>query len=517
MNKKLKLLSIFMLFCIVLNAFSFTFAAYENSNVDLGTHKIKYNKNENRYIKYAGISQRFFDYYYIDNDGNNYPAYCINLGSEGAEYGEYDVNVDSKLGDSKLNQIVLNGYPYKTYSELGLNNPDEARFATQFAIWVYLSNLDLNKIEALNNDGIKVKNAISTIYFNGLNGYINQDNTLKVKEESDEFKLDNIDTNYYSKVYNLQYNENIKDINVQINGISSYKITDLQNNVLNSLNGVKDFKILVARKDILQDKDIKVKFNTTVKETSVLFGQAKESTKQNVVLALKPIKLSSLELDASIKYQKTSLKIRKVDMDDSNIVIPNVKFKIYDAKTKNLLGEYITDKNGEINIDIQKDLNIIGDNNIILEEVEVPDEYYIDKNNNKKEITLEIGKENIVTFENEKIKGRIKIIKLTKEYNKLSDLPKNSYLEGVEFNILDEDDNIVETLVTDKNGEAISKTLLKGNYKVKEIKTNEHYVLNDVTYEVKINEPNKDEVLEVFNENVEYSIELPKTGADFIK
>ena len=513
MNKKYKIIAVFMLVCTLLNLFSNIFAAYDNSNVDLGKHNIYYNRNENRYISYNGVSQRFFDYYYLDNSGDRYPAYCIDLGDKGAEYGEYEVDVDSKLADSILNQIVLNGYPYKTHEELGLDNNDEARFATQFAIWVYTNPLDLNKIQALNDDGKKVKAAIEKIYRDGTTKHINEDNILKVREVENGFKLDNLDDNYYSKVYKLEYNENIKNINLEVKGVTNYIITDVNNKRLESLNGIREFKILVPRKDIVDDKNITINFKTDVKETTVLFGLAPtEPKRQNVVLALKPIKTNDLQIETNLKYQKTTLKLKKVDLDDSSVVIPNVKFKIYDSKTNSLLGTFITDEKGEINLDIQKDLGITGENSVIIEEVEVPDEYYIDVNRNKKELKFEIGKENIVVFENEKIKGRIKIVKLTKEYNKLSDLPENSYLEGVEFNILDENDNIVETLVTNENGEAVSKELLKGKYKVKEIKTQEHYVLDDVTYEVEIKEHGKEEVLEVYNENVTYSIELPKTG-----
>ena len=67
MNKVIKLNSLLIVMLIVFFQFSNIFAAYENTNIDLGKYRIYYNKNENRYIKYNSISQRFFDYYYIDN------------------------------------------------------------------------------------------------------------------------------------------------------------------------------------------------------------------------------------------------------------------------------------------------------------------------------------------------------------------------------------------------------------------------------------------------------------------
>ena len=54
-------------------------------------------------------------------------------------------------------------------------------------------------------------------------------------------------------------------------------------------------------------------------------------------------------------------------------------------------------------------------------------------------------------------------------------------MKDVEFNIVDSIGNVVDKLVTDKNGEAISKLLpiYKENYTLVETKTNEAYILNE--------------------------------------
>ena len=76
-----------------------------------------------------------------------------------------------------------------------------------------------------------------------------------------------------------------------------------------------------------------------------------------------------------------------------------------------------------------------------------------------------------LTFENEKIKGYIQITKTSSEYNKYSELKKGSPLPDVTFEVYDFEDNLVDTITTDKEGKAITKELLKGCYKIKEIST----------------------------------------------
>lgn len=511
MNYKIKvrIFGILMLLVFTFN-FSCVFASYENSNISLGKYRIYYNKNENRYIKYNGVSQRFFDYYYIDDEGNRCPAYCINLGVDGAEKEEYEVEVKQKLEDEKLTSIILNGYPYKTLNELGLNSNEEAKFATQFAVWTYLSKLDFNKIEPLNSSNQNVVNAIKKIYTNGVNNKI-EDNSLNIEEIDKDFNIDNINKEYYSKRIRLIYNENVKEI-ILSNLSQDIKICDLNNNFLDKVTNQKEIKLMVKRDKIIQDSNITFSFLYNTKENSVMFGSAVKTGMQNVAITLKPLKNVVKDLNLKLKYIPNMLKIIKVDKDDNNIKIPNVKFRIYNADESKILGEYITDKNGEVLIDLQKDFNILIDSDVVIEEVEVPEEYYIDKSNNKQKVSLKIGQENKIIFENKKIRGNVKIIKTSNEDNKLSGLKKGSPIEGTVFNIFDETGNIVDTITTDKDGIAYSKILPKGKYYIKEVKTNKFYVINSTSFEFEIKKPNEEICINIGNDNIEYTEELPLTG-----
>ena len=53
-----------------------------------------------------------------------------------------------------------------------------------------------------------------------------------------------------------------------------------------------------------------------------------------------------------------------------------------------------------------------------------------------------------------------------------------SQTEGVEFEVFDSNSKLIDTLITNEAGEAISKELYIGRYKVKEKATNKYYLLN---------------------------------------
>jgi len=68
---------------------------------------------------------------YTDKDGGEMPAYCINPNKPGVEESDsksYDVNADTSIQSPKAWGCVMNGYPYKTAAELGLNSDYEAYY-----------------------------------------------------------------------------------------------------------------------------------------------------------------------------------------------------------------------------------------------------------------------------------------------------------------------------------------------------------------------------------------------------
>ncbi|MCU5702023.1 SpaA isopeptide-forming pilin-related protein [Bacillus cereus] len=179
------------------------------------------------------------------------------------------------------------------------------------------------------------------------------------------------------------------------------------------------------------------------------------------------------------------VKIKKVDSNNDNKKLEGAKFEIEDSKGK-IVGELVTNEEGEV---ISKDLPI---GNYTLVEKEAPKGYELLKDN----ITVKIEKDAVVEIKigNKKLPdpmGKMKLVKVD-----ISD--KNKKLAGAKFEIEDSKGKIVGELVTNEEGEVISKDLPIGNYTVVEIEAPKGYELVKDNITVKIE---KDTVVEIKIEN----------------
>jgi len=209
------------------------------------------------------------------------------------------------------------------------------------------------------------------------------------------------------------------------------------------------------------------------------------------------------ELDVEIKWNETigvtieneklkgQVEIYKTDKDDSNIKIPNVEFEILDESNR-VIDKIVTNENGYA---ISKRIPI---GKYHLKEVKTNSNYVL--NNKIIEINIESDKVLKIEIENEKIKGKIQIIKTSSNDSPILGIKQGESLEGVEFEIFNSNNQLVETLITDESGKAISKDLEIGKYKVKEKTANMYYILNNNEFIVNIDKNNEVEILEIKNE-----------------
>ncbi len=175
------------------------------------------------------------------------------------------------------------------------------------------------------------------------------------------------------------------------------------------------------------------------------------------------------------------VKIKKVDSNNDNKKLVGAKFKIEDSKGK-IVGELVTNEEGEA---ISKDLPI---GNYTLVEIEAPKDYELLKD----DITVKIEKDVVVEIKigNKKLPdpmGKMKLVKVD-----ISD--KNKKLAGAKFHIEDSKGKIVGELVTNEEGEVISKDLPIGNYTLVEVEAPKGYELLKDKIAVKVE---KDAVVEI--------------------
>ena len=227
-------------------------------------------------------------------------------------------------------------------------------------------------------------------------------------------------------------------------------------------------------------------------------------TLENYVLTDKVETITLIESQIeNITFQnekkKGQIKVIKVDLDNNEVKIPNVEFEVYDENDK-VVDTLITDENGEA---VSSRLPI--DQKYKVKETKTGEWYVL--NENPQTAILEQDQITELTFENEKKKGQIKVIKVDLDNNEVK-------LENVTFDVLDENKNVVDTVVTDKNGEATTKKLpIDQQYTVVEKETKKEYVLTEETQTVELKQ---DEITSITfeNEKIKGYVEITKVDSE---
>ena len=154
---------------------------------------------------------------------------------------------------------------------------------------------------------------------------------------------------------------------------------------------------------------------------------------------------------------------------------------------------------------------------IYVENLRTGDYKWIEKNTNKWynlqtdpiEVEVEWNKTNTSVVQNELKKGSIRVIKVDEDDNTIR-------IPNVTFEVLDKNNNLLEKIKTDENGEATTKQYAIRDYeelKIHEIETDQWYVLNDETKTVKL-EANKIKDITFTNEKKKGQIRVVKIDKD---
>ncbi|MEX0416149.1 SpaA isopeptide-forming pilin-related protein [Bacillus sp. C30] len=184
--------------------------------------------------------------------------------------------------------------------------------------------------------------------------------------------------------------------------------------------------------------------------------------------------------------EKGNLQIKKVDANDENIVLKDAKFDVID-KDNNVVATVTTN---EKDIAEVKDLPL-GD--YFVKEISAPEGYI--KVDTPVKVTIngtnviEIIMKNTKKVEN----GQFKLLKKDSESGQL--------LPGAKFDVIDKDGNVVETIITDGKGAALSKQLPVGTYTLKEVEAPKGYELSSSSVRVDV-AANKTVTVDVLNKKI---------------
>ena len=552
----------------------------------INDHKIKTHiEQENK----NGWFEVLCNYICYKEGSNKYPAYCIMPGTHGVdEEGSYTVSINKLLDDKLIYNTLINGYPYKTPAQLGVETADDAYVATKLALKSVLLDRNVREqYKALDEKGEKIINAMENIALKGKTGnQLNKDADISINKVGN-FKESG---GCYYQEYSVSANVNISNFSIDSTEKfpeGSY-ITDINGNKKDSFSSGENFRVMIPKSKLNKDIEGKINITASCNTNPIFYGEAPNASIQDYAVTYKPyVEYSASTVfdentnTASIKilkqdtetlkpikdvsfglynkndeyiaskttnsegiaifdklYQETykikeiktndnyvyddtvyeinteynkevtrtinnthkkgSLKITKVDKDDNLIVLEGIEFDLIDSNNK-VIAHLVTDENGEAfisNINIGK---------YTLKETKTKENYNLCIDNN---IEVKWNETTKIQIENEKKKGQIKIIKQDAEKS-------NIKLEGVEFQIIDSNNNVVDKVITDSKGIAISSRLPIGEYKVKEndLGENRHYILNKEEYKITVENEKVNEIV-IENHHKKGNLKITKVDKD---
>ena len=179
-------------------------------------------------------------------------------------------------------------------------------------------------------------------------------------------------------------------------------------------------------------------------------------------------------------------------------------FLLYDSN-RNPIGEYVTDQDGYIYAD-----EGLADGRYYLREIKAAPGYVLDTE--LKTIYVRYGSTTEIEWSNTAECGQIQIIKKSADDNATNGLPAGTLLEGAVFEIYDKAGNVVDTIKSDRNGRAVSKTLPLSRYTVREIKAPANYSINPTVMTAYLEFNGQIVTFEVQNTSVSTGVSIKKTG-----
>lgn len=258
---------------------------------------------------------------------------------------------------------------------------------------------------------------------------------------------------------------------------SGILVTDENNNIKNKFNSGEKFKVLIPKNIVTTNFSIGVNAYLSCETKPILYGESYDPNYQDYVVTTDPYEDVSTNTTLAVKklQEDGKLIIYKIDSQTKE-PIKGVSFELYSHELNKVIGTYTTNSEGELLIENLR----TGD--YTLNEISTDKWYNLAED---VEVKIKYNETTEVAVYNELKKGQIKVVKIDADEN-------NIPIEGVKFNIMTEDGEILETITTDKNGEATSDRIpiRYQNVYVQEIETDKNHVLNDeiIKFELKENQ-----------------------------
>ena len=436
---------------------------------------------------------------YYEN-GNFYPAYCLNVDKPGVEETEgYDVTLTEILSDqetyNRVWRTVVAGYPYNSPESLGVSDWRYAYQATKMAVYCALGQSDVNSFYATDSTGQQIVDLIHRLVNEGQNGTSTYRTPVANIDKSGNMVLEG---DYYIQNYTVSSNVDINGYNVAIaNFPEGTLLTNTAGGGQNSFGTGETFQVRIPKNTVeTQDINGVIRVDVNSKSYAVFYATSYNPSLQDYAITGDPISLTSATSNLTLKANTASIKIHKVD-SETNEAIEDTVYELT-KEDGTVIGRGTTDSEGNLTF------YELYQGNYVLKEVKSNDDYIISQESI--DIRATYNKVTEVELENEHKKGNLKVYKVDKDNNKVA-------LGNVEFDLFSEEfQKVIGTYTTDVNGEIYVENLRTGDYKWIEKTTNKWYNLAGDT-EIKVEwDKTKESVIE--NELKKGQIRVIKVDQD---
>lgn len=301
-------------------------------------------------LKYKGITVKT-DYVQYDNDGKSYPSYCLDKTKPGAGVTPYTVSIKETIKDVELWKIIIHGYPYKSIQELGVANKEEAFTATKQAVYCHIHENQVEDYEAIGEAGERTLQALKNILINAAQSKETQiPKTIKVNKNQDNWKQDEIKTEYVSKTYTIDKTNLGDTFDVAIDKADEAKgiiIADKNSNSKNKFGKNESFKVLIPIKTITEQVHFKLNITAKIKTKPVLFGEESTGSYQDYALTAATYEDGTGVLEDETITNETKIIVQKKD-EKTGDTLEGVTFTLYNDKKEVVQENLVTNKEGKI-------------------------------------------------------------------------------------------------------------------------------------------------------------------------
>lgn len=321
--------------------------------VPIDTAYIYANKKTNGLLMWKGLRIHTHLAVY-KKDGKEYPAYCMDRELPGVEIGRTQtVDVKQLVNNVMVWRAIINGYPYKSISELGCNTEEEAYLATKQAVYCMLTNRDVNEYSAIGESGERTLNALKTIVNNARNSNQTKvSSELTIKEQEKLWRVDNLDNKYISKTFSVTANTSMSKYTVNVKNlkIEGYKLVDQNNKEKTEFTNSEKFKILIPIQEVKQDGNFSIEVSAQVATKPVFYGESRDSGLQSYALTGYTYEEGTGSKKVYYTKNETKIIITKTD-DKTGKKLEGVEFELLDKDQNKIYTEITTNKDGMAIID----------------------------------------------------------------------------------------------------------------------------------------------------------------------